>query len=234
MTGFEVLSLPGIRKFSEVHQLMLDLVERRIRGEVADTFIFCEHQSVITRGRGLQWSAQRSDRAMPPPLVPEGTDYVEIERGGDLTWHGPGQLVVYPILSLGGSGRWGSHLGRDIEKYVRFLEEWWIRALAQEGAFANRDPAGSGVWSGNRKLASVGVAVRKWVTFHGLAMNVVNDLAPFRDFSPCGFGGEIMTRISDLEGIAPDLKGGDWRSLWESRLIRELEDWDGTIDRQEG
>ncbi len=225
MTGFEILSLPGTRKFSEVHALMLELLEKRIRGEISDTFIFCEHHPVITRGRGLQWSAQRSDRAMPPPLVPLGTDYVEIERGGDLTWHGPGQLVVYPILSLGGTGRLGAHLGRDVEKYVRFLEEWWIRALAREGVRVHRDSAGSGVWSGKLKLASVGVAVRKWVTYHGLAMNVVNDLMPFRDFSPCGFGGEVMTRISDLEGIPSDLKGPDWRHLWEARLVRELEAW---------
>jgi lipoate-protein ligase B len=231
MRDFEVLSLPGTRKFSEVHALMLELLEKRVRGEISDTFIFCEHHPVITRGRGLQWSAQRSDRAMPPPLVPVGTDYVEIERGGDLTWHGPGQLVVYPILSLGGTGRWGAHLGRDIEKYVRFLEEWWIRVLAREEVLVHRDSAGSGVWSGKRKLASVGVAVRKWVTYHGLAMNVVNDLKPFTDFSPCGFRGEVMTRISDLEGISSDLKGPDWRSLWESRLVRELESWDGTIDR---
>jgi lipoate-protein ligase B len=210
---------------------MLDLVDRRILGEISDTFIFCEHHPVITRGRGLQWSAQRSDRAMPPPLVPEGTDYVEIERGGDLTWHGPGQLVVYPILALGGTGRWGSHLGRDIEKYVRFLEEWWIRVLAREGVVTHRDASGSGVWSGDRKLASVGVAVRKWVTYHGIAMNGVNELAPFRDFSPCGFGGEIMTRISDLEGVAPELTGPRWRQEWESRLIQELETWDGAIDR---
>lgn len=231
MSGFEVLSLPGIRKFSEVHRLMLDLVDQRIRGEIQDTFIFCEHHPVITRGRGLQWSSARTERAMPPPLVPAGTDYLEIERGGDLTWHGPGQLVVYPVIALGGEGRWGAQLGRDIEKYVRFLEEWWIRVLAQEGIAARRDPAGSGVWSGRRKLASVGVAVRKWVTYHGLAMNVVNELAPFRDFSPCGFGGEVMSRVADFRGIDPGLTGSDWRQSWESRLIRELEVWDGTIDQ---
>jgi lipoate-protein ligase B len=228
MTGFEILSLPGIRKFTEVHQLMLNLVERRARGEIVDTFIFCEHEPVITRGRGLQWTANRSDRSMPPPMVPPGTDYVEIERGGDLTWHGPGQIVVYPVIALGGTGDVGAYLGRDIEKYVRFLEEWWIRVLAREGLVAHRDPAGSGVWDRNRKLASVGVAVRKWITYHGVAMNVVNPLTPFRDFSPCGFGGEVMTRIADLGGVAPELMGPDWRSHWESRLIRELQGWGGT------
>lgn len=227
MTPFEVLSLPGLRKFSEVHQIMLDLVEQRIRGEIPDTFIFCEHSSVVTRGRGLQWSEGRKERSMPPPLLPAGTDYAEIERGGDLTWHGPGQIVLYPVLSLGGRGLWGNRIGRDVGGYVRFLEELWIRVLSDFNVKAFRSPSGSGVWVGDRKLASVGVAVRKWVTYHGLAMNVVNDLSGFRDFSPCGFQSDIMTRIQDLPGIDPSWVGQDWRSRWENRLIQELREWNG-------
>jgi lipoate-protein ligase B len=222
MQQYEVLSLPGLSPFSDVHERMRGLLQERIEDRIPDTLIFCEHHPVITRGRGLQWREDRTERAKPLLMVPEGTDYVEIERGGDLTWHGPGQLVMYPIVKLGGDGILGDHLGQDVDAYVRFLENVWIQALGRFGVQASSRPGGSGVWRGERKLASVGIAIRRWVTYHGAAMNIVNPLAPFRAFSPCGFEAEVMARLSDQPEIPRDWFGPDWRMRWEGLLIQSM------------
>lgn len=222
MTNYEVLSIPGLAPFSEVHERMKMLLQERIEDRIPDTVIFCEHSPVITRGRGLQWREDRAERAKPLLLIPEGTDYVEIERGGDLTWHGPGQLVMYPIVKLGGEGAFGRKIGQDVDAYVRFLEKVWIHALSGFGVETATRSGGSGVWREGRKLASVGIAIRRWVTYHGSAMNIVNPLAPFRGFSPCGFEAEVMTRLADQPEIPPEWFGADWRQRWEGLLMRVL------------
>ena len=220
--NFEVLSLSGLRPFREVHAIQKDLLEKRIRDEVPDTLVFCEHTPVITRGRGLQAKPGREFRSVPLLYTPPGTDYEEIERGGDLTWHGPGQLVIYPILKLGGDGAIGRIIGQDVDRYIRFLENIWIDLLEEHGLKASTRAHGSGVWLSDRKLASVGIALRRWVTYHGVAMNIVNDLSPFQAFDPCGFNSEVMTKLQDQPQIPTAFLDLDWRKRWEEKIIQSL------------
>lgn len=114
---------------------------------------------------------------------------VEIERGGDATYHGPGQLVAYPIVKLGEGER-------DLHRFLRHLEEAMIRTLAERGVAAGRREGATGVWIGERKIASIGIACRRWVTFHGLALNVSTDLAYFQRIAPCGFDAAVMTSLA--------------------------------------
>ncbi len=195
------------------------------------------------------------------PLVGElqsGTEYFEIERGGDLTWHGPGQLVVYPIVLLsrdcGDTSQvrpapvdWISH--QDIGKFLRGFEARFIDLLATYGLSASSRENATGVWvsdlrtiatpddSAQRKIASLGIAIKKWVTYHGIAINVVNELAGFNQISPCGFSPNIMTRLVDLvdSSSAAKLREPQWRDEFEARLraclgLSHVEVISGTID----
>lgn len=157
---------------------------------------------------------------MPLGLLPGGIDFYDTERGGDLTYHGPGQLVVYPICRLDGSG---FAPNREVAGYLRKLERVLIDELAEWGLNAESREAATGVWAEGRKVASIGVAVRKWVTYHGMAINCVNDLAPFRAFSPCGFSPEVMGTLKDLVNknsleASMKLSSGEWRRWLEQRL----------------
>ncbi len=220
---YQIHSIKGPTPFQEVYETQRAFLQLRIEDQIPDTLIICEHTPVITRGRGLQWRQDRSERAKELPLIPNGTDYFEIERGGDLTWHGPGQLVIYPIVKLGGEGEIGKHLGQDVDRYVRFLENIWIETLKPFQIESTSKVGGSGVWVKDRKLASVGIALRRWVSYHGVAMNIVNSLDPFMAFSPCGFNSEVMTRLKDQLTIPEADFGTDWREVWEKRVLLGLE-----------
>jgi lipoyl(octanoyl) transferase len=219
---FDVISVPGLSSFQDVYALQEKLLDQRILDQVPDTLIFCEHTSVITRGRGLQKVEGRDVRAMPLTLMPKDTDYVETTRGGDLTWHGPGQLVVYPIIKLGGEGVLGKAIGQDIHRYIRFLESIFIELLAESKIHASSKPDGSGVWIGPKKVASVGIALKRWVSYHGIAINVVNDLQAFQAFDPCGFEAKVMTNLKEQSEISRAVLGADWRSQWESLIERTV------------
>jgi lipoyl(octanoyl) transferase len=234
---FEVLSVKGLASFQSIYEMQLDLLSKRIRDEIPDTIILCEHTPVITRGRGLQFQKGREERAKPLLQIPAGTDYHEIERGGDLTWHGPGQLVIYPIVKLGGEGAIGKRVGQDVEKWVRFQENIWIEVLREFGVEGKTKEGGSGVWiSSNelasnsslegfhiqQKVASVGIALRRWVNFHGVAVNIMNDLQPFHGFDPCGFHAEVMTRLKDFKAIPAEYFDLDWRNRWEKAFSNAL------------
>lgn len=214
----ELKSLPGLSSYSAVRELQLELVEKRARGEIPDTVLFLEHEPVITRGRGLQFTGEVRERHMPAPaLLPAGTAYCESERGGDLTYHGPGQLVVYPIIKLDGqSPSWPKH---DVSGYLRRLELIFIDELGSLGLKAEARTQATGVWVGAKKVASIGIAVKKWVTYHGIAINVINDLSPFSLISPCGFSPEVMTSLKTLLPGCPELQDKHaWRPWLESRL----------------
>ncbi len=155
-----------------------ELVSRRIAGNIPDTLVFTEHHPVFTTGmrRGaelnLVWNREQ--------LAAAGIDVVKTNRGGDITYHGPGQVVGYPIVSL--------ERRRDLHAYLRFLEQVIINALGSLGLAAARRPGLTGIWLGSRKIAAIGVAVRRWVTYHGFALNVNTNLAHFAGIVPCGIG----------------------------------------------
>jgi lipoate-protein ligase B len=183
---FRVVDL-GTREFGEVWKLQLELVGARQRDEIDDTLLLVEHPHVITLGR----STKRENL-----LRPEDTPIFEIERGGDITYHGPGQLVGYPIFRL------RDH-EKDLHLYMRRIEETLIRTVATLGLAAGRRPSWTGVWTvpePQQKLASIGVAVKKWVTLHGFALNVATDLGRFAAINPCGLDAAVMTSVSACLG----------------------------------
>ncbi len=191
------------------------LVEKRSRDEIEDTVLFVEHPPTITRGRGLQFTGAPREKQMPLEQIAPGTDYFEIERGGDLTWHGPGQLVIYPIVKLDGKGEFPHH---DVTGFLRKLETALIGLLKEFGLAGEMREQATGVWVGDRKVASIGIAVSKWVTYHGAALNVVNDSRSFLGFSPCGFDAEVMTSLSALGARTP----ANWREDLERHLLNHL------------
>ncbi len=170
----------GRTTYAAAHALQQELVEQRIEERIPDQLLLTEHEPVITVGRG---SAQALAETHGVPIV-------SVERGGDATWHGPGQLVAYPIVRLGPERR-------DLHRYLRDLEEVVIRMLAEHGLCGSRKPGLTGVWLGEKKICSLGVAVRRWVAWHGFALNLSNDLHVFQDFRPCGLDPGVMTRLAD-------------------------------------
>jgi lipoate-protein ligase B len=211
-------SLPGLVSYDRARELQLSLLERRAKDQIPDTILFLEHEPVITRGRGLQFTGEVRPRHMPVPVaLPPGIAFAESERGGDLTYHGPGQLVVYPIVKLDGQG-WAPH--HDVTGFLRRFEQVFIDELASLGLRADARSGAAGVWVGDKKIASIGIAVRKWVTYHGIALNVTNDLAPFQLISPCGFSPEVMTRLSEL---VPGFGDAGWRSRLEAGIAQRVE-----------
>ncbi len=162
----------------------------RKKDECDDALIFVEHPHVITIGR-------RRDSAANV-LNPGDVEVVEVERGGDVTYHGPGQVVAYPIIKLGEGER-------DLHKLLRNLELGIIAALGSFAIKAGLEDGKTGVWRDSRKLASIGLACRRWVTFHGIALNVSTDLSYFGRINPCGFEAAVMTSMEAILGTAPGL-----------------------------
>lgn len=206
MKPWHVLDL-GTADYREVWQRQLALVEGRQTGANGDTLIVVEHPHVFTLGRRRE--------SQQNVLAPGDVPVIEIERGGDVTYHGPGQLVAYPIVLLDQDNG-----ERDLHKFLRNLEEAVIRTCARVGITADREPGKTGVWTtapglGRKKLCSMGIACRKWVTFHGLALNVTTDLSYFRRINPCGFEASVM---SSLAALAPETD----RAAVKAALIEEL------------
>lgn len=177
----------GPRPYGEVLELQRTLCRRRMAGEQPeDLLLLVEHEPVVTLGRGTRPS---SLRLAPENLSAQGVTLVEVERGGDATFHGPGQLVGYPVLDL------REHRA-DLHWYLRQLEGVLIAALAELGVPAERNPGLTGVWTRGRKIASIGIHVKQWVTFHGFALNVTTDLRGFDAIVPCGIDGVVMTSVA--------------------------------------
>jgi len=172
----------GLVDYRQALELQHALVERRLAGEIPDTLLLLEHPHVVTLGR----------RGTMEDVLDPSLPVVEVERGGEATYHGPGQLVGYPIVQLADR--------LDVRKFVRDLEDVLIRASTVFGVAADRDPRQSGVWSHGRKLGSIGIAVHRNVTFHGFAHNVNTDLSYFSKIRPCGFDGSIMTSMAQELG----------------------------------
>jgi lipoate-protein ligase B len=180
----------GLVEYSQALTLQESLVEKRRRGEGQngqngnDTLLLLEHPPVFTLGRGADESFVLNPRQVPVHRV---------SRGGQVTFHGPGQLVGYPILAL-------PHHRRDVHAYIRSLENVLIDTLAVYGLQAQQREGLTGVWLGEQKIASIGVGLRRWVTFHGFALNVDPDLSYFNDIIPCGLHGVQMTSMAQALG----------------------------------
>lgn len=182
----------GQRPYHEVLELQREVRLARIDGAISnDILLLVEHEPVYTLGRGTLSSS------LPIPadaLRARGAEVVEIERGGDVTWHGPGQLVGYPILHL-------SQHREDLHWYLRAVEQVLIDALATLGLPGGRISGKTGVWTRGRKIASIGIHVKQWVTLHGFALNVAPDMSWFESIVPCGIDGVVMTSVERELGL---------------------------------
>ncbi|HVQ27583.1 MAG TPA: lipoyl(octanoyl) transferase LipB [Planctomycetota bacterium] len=190
----------GRLAYHEAWELQKRLVAQRHAGEAPDTLLVVEHEPVITVGRGAKGEVLAAGHETTDATRggAPATPIVAVERGGQATWHGPGQIVVYPIVKLADDRH-------DLHGWMRALEEATIRAMGEFGLVAGRREGATGVWiDGERKLCSIGVAATRWVTWHGLALNHENDLAAFAAINPCGFDAAVMTSMRrELEDAAP-------------------------------
>jgi len=166
----------GRTRYREALAAQESLLSARIAGEVPDTLVLTEHEPVYTLG--LRAGALANLRLDDAERVRRGIDLVETRRGGDITYHGPGQLIAYPIVSL--------DQRRDLHAYLRFLEDVLITTVATWGLTAERRPGKTGIWIGSRKIAAIGIAVRRWVAYHGISLNIDPDLDAFEGIVPCG------------------------------------------------
>jgi len=187
----------GVVSYREALDLQKHLVELRKANEIPDQLLLLEHPPVITLG-----VKTRNDRshvvATPATLEEEGVEVFESGRGGDVTYHGPGQLVGYPIMDLRPDRC-------DVHRYVRDLEEMLIRVAAEFGVTAGRSNGLTGVWVGDDKLAAIGVRIARWVTSHGFALNVSTNLAHFNLIVPCGIVDRGVTSLARVTNRAIDM-----------------------------
>ena len=198
----------GQVEYAEAWDLQKKLVAQRIAGEIPDTLVLVEHPHVYTLGRSGHARNVLIDESA---LAGRGVSLVWVDRGGDVTYHGPGQIVGYPIVHL-------ERLGKDIHQHVWRIEETLIRALADFGVEGHRESAFTGVWVGDAKIAAIGVRVASWVTSHGFALNVSTDLSYFGSIIPCGIAGRGVTSLSQVMGRTVG------RAEAEDRLLRHFAD----------
>jgi lipoyl(octanoyl) transferase len=207
----------GRRRYGEVLLLQRALVDRRLADRSQpDLLLLVEHEPVVTLGRGTRAG---SLPVPPPALERRGLDVFEVERGGDVTWHGPGQLVGYPILDL-------EQLRADVHWYLRRLEASLVTALEGLGIEAGVREGLTGVWTNGRKIASIGIHVRRWVTYHGFALNVTTDPAAFDAIVPCGIHGVEMTSVTRELGGATDAE-----SVWNRTRASVVDAFGRSFDR---
>jgi lipoyl(octanoyl) transferase len=182
LTVLNLLS-EGAIAYADALERQRDLVRARQQGEIGDTLLLLEHPPTVTYGKTTD------------EYGPRGIERIETDRGGDATYHGPGQLVGYPIIHLGEGSR-------DIHRYVRSLEAALISAIAEFDVVATRAPWHAGVWVGDGYLAALGVKVSRWVTHHGFALNVTPEVqSGFATILPCGVSGKTVVSLSELAGM---------------------------------
>jgi lipoate-protein ligase B len=171
----------GRMEYGEALGLQRELASKRAKGGVPDTLILVEHDHVITLGR----------KTTPANFKPQNIPVFQVERGGDATYHGPGQLVGYPIVLLS---------DHDVRRHVRNIEDSLVRTMGTYGIAGERVEGHPGIWVGGKKIASIGVAVADWVTYHGFALNVNTDLSYFELIRPCGLDPSTMTSMQKVSG----------------------------------
>lgn len=177
----------GRISYEEGLELQESLLSAKMAGDPDNHLLLLEHEPVYTMGRSRDDSSLREESILPHPVH-------RTNRGGQATYHGPGQLVGYPVLDL-------LLFGRDLHDYLRFLEEILIILLSRHGIAGGRMGGKTGVWVGERKIASLGVGVRKWISMHGFAINICGDLSAFNHITPCGLPGVTMTSL-EAEGAS--------------------------------
>jgi lipoate-protein ligase B len=188
------VSGPRPLDFAEAFALQVQLRDECIACEGRRNYLLLvTHPHTISLGRA---GRHRDVLAARERLSQLGVAVLETNRGGEVTYHGPGQLVAYPVVSL-------VHRGRDLHRYLRDLEAWLVRLCRSYGVAAHADSPHTGVWVGDRKIASIGIAVRRWVSYHGVALNVSTDLSYFGLIVPCGLPGVAMTSLERELGSAP-------------------------------
>jgi lipoyl(octanoyl) transferase len=193
----------GRMEFGRALALQEEIVaEKRENPAAPDELLLLEHEPVYTIGRTPDKSSLLGASHLPYPLFP-------INRGGQATYHGPGQLMGYPIVDL-------RRCGQDLHKYLRWLEQFLIDLVGEYGITAGRREGLTGVWVGNRKIASIGVGVRHWITMHGFALNVCGDLTPFARIVPCGINNVTMTSMEQ------ELQRGDLSTVDLARSAEKL------------
>ncbi len=183
----------GRMEFANALAIQEELVaNKRTDASLGDELLLLEHEPVYTIGRTPDQTSLRGAAHLPHPVFP-------INRGGQATYHGPGQLIGYPILDL-------RRCGQDLHRYLRWLEDLLIELLANYHIAATTRPGLTGVWIENRKIASIGVGVRHWITMHGFALNVSGDLSPFDHIVPCGIANVTMTSIEKETGVRCEIE----------------------------
>jgi len=200
----------GLRDYTDTLELQHNLWQQRRDGSISDTVLIVEHPDVITLGARQSANRLLADEAS---LAARGISIVPIRRGGGATAHNPGQIVFYPIIEL-------ASRGMAVNEYIRTLEEIGIELLSHFALAATRNKGFPGLWILPRKIASIGVRVSKGVTYHGMAINIRNDLSIFQAMVPCGLDGVTMTSLLNETGSAPDMAAvkSHLASILRSRL----------------
>lgn len=194
----------GLIDYAAAHDLQLKIVEAKKTGMLnQDVFMILEHNPVFTLGRRGGLDHLKIPEAF---LTSQDMKIVHVERGGDITYHGPGQLVIYPILDLR-ADHW------RVVSFVEALEELMLRLARDWGVQAERKALNRGIWVGNNKLGSLGIAVRRSISFHGLALNVNTDIEPFKWIDPCGLTGVAVTSMQRLIGHEIDMQAVRERAM---------------------
>ncbi len=212
----------GLMEYQKAWNLQHLLWSRRVEGKLPDVLLILEHPPVITLGR----RGNRSHLKVSPEILEElRISVFHVERGGDITYHGPGQMVVYPILDL-------KDYGYRLIRYVDQLEEMILHVLRDFGIEGEKDSRNRGIWAKGNKIASIGVAIKRWVSFHGVALNYETDLKYFDLIDPCGLVGEKMTSMAKILGKEISRKELEERILfhfkevfkrdWEKKDLEEL------------
>ncbi len=202
----------GRTNYDDARRRQEELVGQRIAGTIGDTLIFTEHDPVFTVGlrqgadAHLVWDSAR--------LQQEGVEVAKTNRGGDITYHGPGQIVGYPIVSLAAR--------QDLHAYLRFLEQVLIASLGSLGLAAGRREGKTGIWLGSRKIAALGVAVRRWVAYHGFALNVNVNLTHFDGIVPCGIRAADGTVTSLQAELGRPVELGEVKGVLAAEFAKAL------------
>jgi lipoate-protein ligase B len=213
----------GRIEYSECWELQKNLALRRASGEITDTLLFVEHDPVYSLGANYHPQNLLHDSEF---YAKHGVSIQPTDRGGDITYHGPNQLVIYPIFNL------RDH-GSDLHKWLRDLEEATIRTVAAFGVEGRRFPPNTGVWVGEKKIAAIGIKVSKWVNTHGIALNCDNDLTPFTWIVPCGIHDRGVTSLAAETGrnITRSQAIGEAKAAFENVFNMSLKPT--TLDRLE-